>query len=135
MKNIYPNIYKNSPKNLNKAKNFLKRNGIIAVPTETVYGLAGNAYSYQAIKKIYVLKKRPKKNPLIIHYDNIKKLKKDAFINPGFLKLYKKFCPGPLTFILKKRKDSKICSLANANLNTLAVRFPGHSTTKKYLKN
>ena len=134
MKNIYPNIYKNSPKNLNKAKNFLKRNGIIAVPTETVYGLAGNAYSYQAIKKIYVLKKRPKKNPLIIHYDNIKKLKKDAFINPGFLKLYKKFCPGPLTFILKKRKDSKICSLANANLNTLAVRFPGHSTTKKILK-
>ena len=134
MKNIYPNIYKNSPKNLNKAKNFLKRNGIIAVPTETVYGLAGNAYSYQAIKKIYVLKKRPKKNPLIIHYDNIKKLKKDAFINPGFLKLYKKFCPGPLTFILKKRKDSKICSLANANLNTLAVRFPSHSTTKKILK-
>ena len=58
MKNIYPNIYQNSPKNLNKAKNFLKKNMIIAVPTETVYGLAGNAYSYNAIKKIYSLKKK-----------------------------------------------------------------------------
>ena len=135
MKNIYPNIYKNSPKNLNKAKNFLKRNKIIAVPTETVYGLAGNAYSYVAIKKIYNLKKRPKKNPLIIHYDNIKKLNRDAIITNDFLKLYKKFCPGPLTFILKKRKDSKICSLANANLNTIAIRFPSHNTTKKLLKN
>ena len=134
MKNIYPNIYQNSPKNLNKAKNFLKKNMIIAVPTETVYGLAGNAYSYNAIKKIYSLKKRPKKNPLIIHYDNLKKLKKDAFINDDFLKLYKKFCPGPLTFILKKRKDSKISSLANANLNTVAVRFPGHRIAKKLLK-
>ena len=53
MKNIYPNIYKNSPKNLNKAKNFLKRNGIIAVPTETVYGLAANAYKKSAVKKIF----------------------------------------------------------------------------------
>ena len=50
MKNIYPNIYQNSPRNLNKAKNFLKKNKIIGVPTETVYGLAGNAYSYKAVK-------------------------------------------------------------------------------------
>ena len=91
MKNIYSNIYKNSPKNLNKAKKFLKKNDIIGVPTETVYGLAGNAYSNKAVKKIYKLKKRPKKNPLIIHYDNLKKLKKDAHINNRFLKLYKKF--------------------------------------------
>ena len=134
MKNIYPNIYKNSPKNLNKAKNFLKKNKIIAVPTETVYGLAGNAYSYGAIKKIYHLKKRPRKNPLIIHYDNIRKLQEDALIDINFLKLYKKFCPGPLTFILKKRKDSKICSLANAQLNTIAVRFPNHKIIRKLLK-
>ena len=61
MGNIYSNIYKNSPKNLNKAKTILKKNDIIGVPTETVYGLAGNAYSNKAVKKIYKLKKRPKK--------------------------------------------------------------------------
>ena len=57
------NIYKNSLVNLNKAKKILKKNNIIAVPTETVYGLAGNAYSNKSIKKIYKLKKRPKKKP------------------------------------------------------------------------
>ena len=66
------NIYKNSPQNLNKAKKILNKNNIIAVPTETVYGLAGNAYSNKSIKKIYKLKKRPRKNPLIIHYYNLK---------------------------------------------------------------
>ena len=91
------NIYKNSKKNLNKAKNILIKNNIIAVPTETVYGLAGNAYSDVSIKKIYKLKKRPKKNPLIIHYYNLKNLKNDAYIDKKFLKLYKKFSPGPLT--------------------------------------
>ena len=134
MKNIYPNIYKNSPKNLNKAKKYLIKNKIIGVPTETVYGLAGNAYSHQSVRKIYRLKKRPKKNPLIIHYYNVNQLKKDALINADFLRLYKKFCPGPITFILKKRKDSKISSLANANLNTMAVRFPSHKIIRVLLK-
>ena len=102
------NIYKNSLVNLNKAKKILKKNNIIAVPTETVYGLAGNAYSNISIKKIYKLKKRPKKNPLIIHYYDLKGLKKDAYIDKKFLKLYKKFSPGPLTYVLQKKKESKI---------------------------
>ena len=59
------------------------------MPTETVYGLAGNAYSNVSVKKIYKLKKRPKKNPLIIHYYNLKNLKNDAYIDKKFLKLYK----------------------------------------------
>ena len=63
MKNIYSNIYKNSQKNLNKAKNLLMKNHIVALPTETVYGLAGNAYKKAAIKKILNLKKMPKKKP------------------------------------------------------------------------
>jgi len=61
MKNIYPNIFKYNKNNLSKAKIILKKNGIAAVPTETVYGLAGNAYSDKSIIKIYKLKKRPKK--------------------------------------------------------------------------
>ena len=109
------NIYKNSPKNLNKAKKLLRKNNIIVVPTETVYGLAGNAYSNSSIKKIYKLKKRPKINPLIIHYSNIESLKKDAHIDEKLIKLYKKFSPGPLSYIFRKRKNSKISPLANAN--------------------
>ena len=87
------NIYKNSPENLNKAKKILKKNNIIAVPTETVYGLAGNSYSDSAVKKIYKLKKRPKKNPLIIHYYNLESLQNDVHIDDKFLDLYKKFSP------------------------------------------
>ena len=128
------NIYKNSPSNLSKAKKILEKNNIIAVPTETVYGLAGNAYSNSSIKKIYKLKKRPKKNPLIIHYYNIKELRKDAYIDEKFLKLYKKFSPGPLTYVLRKKKKSKISSLANAKLKSIAVRFPKNITIRNLLK-
>ena len=129
------NIYKNSRQNLNKAKKFLKNHNLIAVPTETVYGLAGNAYSNISVRKIYKLKKRPKRNPLIIHYYNLRRLKKDAFINKNFLKLYKKFSPGPLTYILKKRKNSKISLIANSGLKTIAIRFPKNKIIRNLLKN
>ena len=128
------NIYKNSFYNLNKAKKILEKNKIIAVPTETVYGLAGNAYSNKSVKRIYNLKKRPKKNPLIIHYYNLDLLKKDAKYDKNFLKLYKKFSPGPLTYILKKRKNSKISKFANAKLKTIAVRFPKNKAIRSLLK-
>jgi len=128
------NIYKNSQINLNKAKKILKKNNVIAVPTETVYGLAGNAYSNESVKKIYKLKKRPKKNPLIIHYYNLERLKKDAHVDKKFLKLYKKFSPGPLTYVLKKKKKSKISSLVHANLKSIAVRFPKNITIRNLLK-
>ena len=128
------NIYKNSKYNLNKAKKILIKNKIIAVPTETVYGLAGNAYSNKSVKKIYNLKKRPKNNPLIIHYYNLNMLKKDAFLDNNFLKLYKKFSPGPLTFILRKKEKSKISRFANSNLNTIAVRFPNNKVIRSLLK-
>lgn len=128
------NIYKNSIQNLGKAKKILKKNNIIAIPTETVYGLAGNAYSNTSIKKIYKLKKRPKKNPLIIHYYNLNQLKRDAYIDKKFLKLYKKFSPGPLTYVLRKRSDSKISSLANANLKSIAIRFPKNTVIRNLLK-
>tara|TARA_B100000029_G_scaffold17456_1_gene17898 strand:- start:91 stop:1032 length:942 start_codon:yes stop_codon:yes gene_type:complete len=128
------NIYKNSPINLNKAKKLLKKNNIIAVPTETVYGLAGNSYSDSAVKKIYKLKKRPKKNPLIIHYYDLENLKQDVHINDKFLKLYKKFSPGALTYILQKKKGSKISSLTNGNLKSIAVRFPSNKTIRSLLK-
>ena len=105
MKNIYLNIFKVNNNNLSKAINCLKKKELIGVPTETVYGLAGNAYSSKAVKKIYILKKRPFKNPLIIHYYNLEKLERDVELNKNFFKLYKKFSPGPISFVLRKKKN------------------------------
>ena len=104
MKNIYSNIFKVNNKSLSKAINYLKKKELVGVPTETVYGLAGNAYSSKAIKKIYLLKKRPFRNPLIIHYYDLQQLKKDVDLNDNFFKLYKRFSPGPITFVLRKKK-------------------------------
>ncbi len=133
MKNIYLNIYKANKTNLYKAKKNIENNNVIGLPTETVYGLAGNAYSNQSVKKIFTLKKRPAYNPLIIHYKNIKNLKRDAIINSSFIKLYKALCPGPITFILKKKQKSKISYKATAKKNTVAVRFPKHRVARKLL--
>ena len=120
--------------NIKKAKKILNRDECVAIPTETVYGLAGNAYSDIACKKIFNLKKRPKNNPLIVHYFNNQSLENDCNLNKNFLKLYKKFCPGPITFILNLKKNSKISKVATNKKNTLAVRFPKHPVTRNLLK-
>ena len=120
--------------NIKKAKNLLNKRECVAIPTETVYGIAGNAYSDTACKKIFRLKKRPANNPLIIHYYNLKKLKSDCDFNDDFLKLYKRFCPGPITFILNQKKTSKISKFATNKKSTLAVRFPKHPVARNLLK-
>ena len=126
---------KTNQSNIKKAKKYLDKNCCIAVPTETVYGLAGNAYSNNAVKKIFKIKKRPKSNPLIVHYSNINDLKKDCLINANFLKLYKKFSPGPITYILNLNQHSKISKIVTNNKNSLAVRFPKHKIFRKLLNN
>ena len=120
--------------NIKKAQKLLNKSECVAIPTETVYGLAGNAYSDDACKIIYKIKKRPKNNPLIVHYLNNQILRKDCIFNNDFLKLYKKFCPGPITFILDLKKTSKISKIATNKKNTLAVRFPKHPVTRNLLK-
>ena len=134
MKNVYTNIYTFNKKIQKKTVDSLNRGGIASLPTETVYGLAGNAYSNKSIQKIFNLKKRPKINPLIVHYYDINKASQDVIFNKNFLKLYKKYCPGPITFILKKKMKSKISPLATANLDTVAIRFPKHPIIRKLLK-
>ncbi len=120
--------------NIKKAKKYLDKNQCIAVPTETVYGLAANAYSNVSVKRIFKLKKRPANNPLIVHYSDINKLKNDCYINDDFIKLYRKLSPGPITFILKLKKVSKISKFVTNKQNTLAVRFPKHPLFKRLLK-
>ena len=134
MENIYLNIYKPNSFNLKKAKKKIENNNVIGVPTETVYGLAGNAYSDKAVNKIFKLKKRPLFNPLIIHFKNLKDINNDVEINKNFKKLYSALCPGPITFILKKKKKSKISKLATCGKKTVAIRFPRHRFLRNLLK-
>ncbi|NQW06932.1 MAG: threonylcarbamoyl-AMP synthase [Candidatus Pelagibacter sp.] len=119
---------------IKKAKNYLDNNCCIGVPTETVYGLAANAYIDSAVKKIFRLKKRPKNNPLIVHYLDIDSLKRDCLINDDFIKLYKKISPGPITYILKLKKDSRISKYVTNKKKSLAVRFPNHKIFRKLLR-
>ena len=121
--------------NIKKAKKYLDNNHCVAVPTETVYGLAANAYSNSAVKKIFSLKKRPLNNPLIVHYYNIERLKEDCDINENLEKLYKKFSPGPITYVLKLKKKSKISKYVTNNKKSIAVRFPKHKLFRNLLKN
>ena len=134
MKNSYSNIFTFNKKILKKSVKNLDNGNIVALPTETVYGLGGNAYSKSSVKKIYKLKGRPRANPLIIHYYNLKDVSKDIVMNENFRKLYNRFCPGPITFVLKKKHGSKIHPLASAKLKTVAIRFPKHKVIRSILK-
>jgi len=134
MKNIYLNIYRPNLNNLKKAKISIENNNVIGLPTETVYGLAANAYSDKSVEKIYNLKKRPLTNPLIIHFYNLEQLKRDVILNTPFMKLYKALCPGPITFILNRNPRSQISKKAMSGKKTIAVRFPKHPVARSLLK-
>lgn len=119
--------------NLNIARQKLIDDEIIAIPTETVYGLAGNAYSEAAIKKIFDLKKRPFYNPLIVHIKSAEFLSHIACDIPDSArKLAKKFWPGPLTLVLKKQPN--IPDLITAGKMTVAIRVPNHPLTLSLLE-
>ena len=124
----------NNLANIKKSVSFLNKDDCVAIPTETVYGLAANAYSSKAVRKIYTLKRRPINNPSIIHYSSLNQLEKDCELNKNFFKLYKKFCPGPITFVLKLKKESCISKIATNNKKTVAIRFPKNKITQKLLK-
>jgi L-threonylcarbamoyladenylate synthase len=120
--------------NINKAIELLKNDKVIGFPTETVYGLAGNALSIRAIEKIYEVKQRPKENPLILHIANKQDLSKYCFVeHEVFLKLADKFWPGPITFLLNK--TSLISEMVTASKPKVAVRIPNHEMALRVLKN
>ena len=113
---------------INQAKELLLKNELVAIPTETVYGLAGNAYNETAIKKIFQLKNRPRYNPLIVHIKSVAYLKHIACEIPDIAyKLANEFWPGPLTLVLKKQEH--ISDVISAGKNTVAVRVPSHPLT------
>jgi len=111
--------------NINLAATILKEDGVIGLPTETVYGLAGNIFSEKAIKEIYNIKQRPLYNPLIVHIKSIEDLNSIAVeIPPIAIALANSFWPGPLTLLLKK--NTAIPDLVTSGKPTVAVRMPNH---------
>lgn len=119
-------------KSIDTAKEELNKNGIVAIPTETVYGLAGNAFSEEAVEKIFALKRRPHYNPLIVHIKSADYLTEVASDIPATaMLLAKTFWPGALTLLLKKK--SNIPDVVTAGKSTLAVRVPNHPLTLNLL--
>ncbi|MEM6316403.1 MAG: L-threonylcarbamoyladenylate synthase [Bacteroidota bacterium] len=118
---------------ISKAADLLTNGKIVAIPTETVYGLAGSIYNEQAIKKIFATKQRPLFNPLIVHLYDIEQVK--AIVSdfpPKAQLLAQHFWPGPLTLILKKKPT--VPDLITAGKDTVAVRIPNHPVTLQLLK-
>lgn len=111
----------------------LKRGGLAAIPTETVYGLAANAFDGEACANIFKAKGRPGDNPLIVHICDMEMLSDVVSEVPeGARLLAEKFWPGPLTIIMKK--SGKIPMVTSANLPTVAVRFPAHPVAREIIK-
>ena len=127
-------IYPPTNENIQKAVSLLKSGEIIAMPTETVYGLAADASQETAVNKIFLTKGRPNFNPLISHYANIEEIKKDVNFNKKARLLADKFWLGPMTLVLTKTKESRISKLVSANLDTAAIRIPKHPVSLKILE-
>ena len=118
--------------NIAKAVEFLEQEDVVAIPTETVYGLAGNIFSEKAVKKIFELKQRPFFNPLIVHLSGADQLHKVVEYVPEEAKLLaERFWPGPLTLILKKRPE--VPDLVTSGKDTVAVRVPKHPVALELL--
>ena len=126
-------IEKISQQSLAEAKRIILDGGVVGIPTETVYGLGGNAFDDGAVKKIFEVKGRPNDNPLIAHihldYDISKIIDYDT---PSAKKLREAFLPGPLTLVYPS--TNKVSSFVSCGLNTLAVRVPSHEGAQAFLR-
>ena len=117
---------------INQAASILKAGNLVAIPTETVYGLAANALDAKAVAKIFEAKGRPADHPLIVHIGRIKQIRKLAKDIPAItLSLAKQFWPGPLTILLNKRDE--VPSEVTGGLPTIGIRIPDHPATLKLL--
>ena len=120
-------------KNISKSIYYLKKNKIVVLPTETVYGMGANALNEKAVKKIFKIKKRPYYDPLICHTNSIKKIKNYVSKFPKKAEILgKKFWPGPLTILFEKKKN--IPDITTANLKSVGFRIPNNKLTLKVLE-
>ncbi|MEX0807117.1 MAG: L-threonylcarbamoyladenylate synthase [Dongiaceae bacterium] len=111
---------------LRAAARVIAKGGLVAVPTETVYGLAGDATNDRAVARIFEVKARPQFNPLIVHVADRSMAAKLVSMNRVAERLADAFWPGPLTLVLPRRRNASVSLLASAGLETLAIRMPAH---------
>lgn len=128
------NIYEPNEQNLNLAAQTIKNGGLVAMPTETVYGLGANVYIASAVAKIFEAKQRPFFDPLISHIAEIDFLKTYAQTDERIISLAQKFWPGPLTMVLKRTDNNAAIDLACSGLPNIAVRMPSHPVALSLIK-
>ena len=126
-------VKKITPESLREAKEIIDKSGVVAIPTETVYGLGGNAFDDIAVQKIFEVKGRPNNNPLIAHVHLGYDLSQIIDYDPPYAKLLReKFLPGPLTLVYPSK--GKVSKFVSCGLDTLAVRVPAHAGAQAFLK-
>lgn len=118
--------------NIQYCAELLKKGEVVGMPTETVYGLAANAFDEYAVKKIFKAKKRPADNPLIVHISDISMLKELVLDTPELgIKVCEKFWPGPITVVFPK--SDKIPMITSGGLDTVGIRFPSNEVARKLI--
>jgi L-threonylcarbamoyladenylate synthase len=127
-------VVRASPEAIAAAAACLRAGGLVAMPTETVYGLAADATSDSAVAAIYAAKERPAINPLIVHVLDIETARRHAIFSSDAEKLARAFWPGPLTLVLPVASTSRISLLARAGLDSVAVRSPSHETARALIE-
>jgi len=117
-----------------EAARLIRAGGIVAMPTETVYGLAADATNGEAVARIYEAKGRPRFNPLIVHVAGVEQAATFAHFDEKARALVAQHWPGPLTLVLPLREDAPIASLVTAGLPTIAVRAPAHPAMRALIE-
>lgn len=117
---------------IDQASEAIRKGRLVAMPTETVYGLAANAENDGACRKIFALKSRPAKNPLIVHVASFAQAQDIAIFNED-ARLIASLWPGPITMVLPKRSDVAIADSVTAGLDTIAIRIPAHQMALRLL--
>jgi len=125
-------IFRGTPRNLARLARALIEGEVVAVPTETVYGLAGDALNESAVEKIFRAKGRPANDPLIVHLHSLKQLDQLAETNPAVEKIARAFWPGPLTIVLPKKPT--VPDLVTSGRPSVAIRMPRHPLFRKLLR-
>lgn len=120
--------------NVSQAAQIINNGGVVAFPTETVYGLGADATNDLAVQQIYTLKGRPSFNPLIIHVANLDTALQYGIFNQSAMTLAHRFWPGPLTLVVPLRQQGIISKHVTAGLNTIAIRCPSHPVTLELLR-
>src|ERR1043166_4764559 len=128
------NIVPTTSETIAQAARLLREGRLVAFPTETVYGLGGDATSETAVARIFAAKGRPRFNPLIVHVPGLAEAEALAIFDERGREAARRFWPGPLSLVLRRRKASGLSLLVSAGFETAAVRVPAHPVAQSLLR-